>query len=431
MTTINELQIEYLRTSEVKDYKRQLRKPKFKQIEKTIHLIRECGIAQPIVIDKDNHVIIGWHFVEAARQMEIDTIPTVRVNHLSEGQVNLLRIAYERIAEDAEWDKEALKLELEELELLLPELDLTLTGFEVGEIDVILNLNDGSPEEDEIPDDKDVEAKVEPGELWVLGDHLLYCGDALEADSYEALLGSEKAQMVFVDAPYNLKIDGCVGNSGKIKHDEFEMASGEMSKEQFTHFLTVSHTRMAEHCEDGAILFSCMDWRHMEELLSAANTSKLSLKNLCVWAKDNGGMGSLYRSQHELVFVFKRGNKPHINNVELGKNGRYRTNVWSYPGVNGASKERREELKLHPTVKPVEMVADAILDCSKSKGLILDVFGGSGTTLLAAEKTKRHARLIEISPHYCDVTIARWEKMTGKTAYKVDLDAQQTEQKEV
>lgn len=224
--------------------------------------------------------------------------------------------------------------------------------------------------------------------------------------------------MVFTDPPYNVPIDGHVCGKGSIKHREFEMATGEMSQGEFTGFLTQSMKLASAYSDNRSIGFYCMDWRHMGEILEAARFNKFELKNLCVWVKDNGGMGSLYRSRHELVFVFKHGEDKHINNVELGKHGRNRTNVWEYAGVNSMRAGRMEELSMHPTVKPINLVADAIKDCSKRGGIILDPFGGSGTTLIAAEKTGRIARLIELDPHYCDVIIQRWEELTGEKAVR-------------
>ena len=222
--------------------------------------------------------------------------------------------------------------------------------------------------------------------------------------------------MVFIDPPYNVPIDGNVCGSGSIKHREFAMAAGEMSETEFTDFLTTILGHLACHSISGSIHFICMDWRHILELLSAGRKVYAELKNLCVWNKDNGGMGSLYRSKHELVFVFKNGSERHINNVELGRHGRCRTNVWDYVGVNSLHEGRLDELAMHPTVKPVALVADAVLDCSKRDGIVLDCFGGSGTTLIAAEKTGRRGYLMELDPSYVDVTIKRFEKLTGKDA---------------
>jgi DNA modification methylase len=240
----------------------------------------------------------------------------------------------------------------------------------------------------------------------------LICGDSTIGATYQALLGEDRAQLVFTDPPYNVPISGHVGGLGAIQHREFAMASGEMSSAEFTDFLHTVFGHLAAFSADGSIHFQCMDWRHLGEMLAAGKAAYSELKNICVWAKNNGGMGSLYRSQHELVFVFKSGTAPHINNVELGKYGRYRTNVWSYAGVNSFG-EDRSDLHLHPTVKPVAMVADAIRDCSHRKGAVLDAFVGSGTTLIAAEKTGRRGYGIEIDPAYCDVTMRRLRTVCG------------------
>lgn len=419
MSRPNQLKINYMPTGELKDYHRQFRKPGKKQIQKTIAMIEQCGIVTPIVIDGENRIVIGGHIVQAARQMNVDTLPVVNVNHLEEYQIRTLRIAYDRIAEEAEWDKNELRLEFEDLEILMPDIDLTLTGFDIPEIEVILDETPENDPDDEAPEPEAGQATVQAGELWQCGDHLLYCGNALEADSYTTLLGEDTVDLVFTDAPYNVKIDGHVGNSGKIKHREFEMASGEMSQQEFTTFLTTVHQHMADHIKDGGILFSCMDWRHITEITMAASSAGLNMLNLCIWNKDNGGMGSLYRSKHELIFVFKKGKGSHTNNVELGKHGRYRTNVWEYPGVNSFARNRRDDLKLHPTVKPVSMVADAIKDCSKRGHTVLDPFGGSGTTMIAAERSGRKARIIELDPLYCDVIVKRWQSISKSDAVRV------------
>ena len=250
------------------------------------------------------------------------------------------------------------------------------------------------------------------GDLWVLGRHRLHCSDATQAESFERLMGGSLAQMVFVDPPYNVPINGHVGGAGAVKHREFAMAAGEMSEGEFIAFLSATFGHLCRHSCDGAIHFVCMDWRHMFELLSAGRVTYSELKSLCIWNKDNGGMGSLYRSKHELIFVFKHGVARHINNIELGRYGRNRTNVWDYPGMNSLHAERDQALAVHPTVKPLALVADAILDCSNRGGIILDCFGGSGTTLLAAEKTGRRAFVMELDPIYVDATIRRYERVS-------------------
>lgn len=303
---------------------------------------------------------------------------------------------------------------------LYPELDLTITGFEFPEIDLVLDLaSQVQPAEDDVPEPENGPTVSRAGDLWILGNHRLYCGDSRMETSYIALMGDDRAQMAFTDPPYNVKIDGHVCGNGSIRHAEFAMAFGEMTEQQFVMFLLTTFLLMGKFSVKGSMHFICMDWRHTVEIQLAARQSDFALKNICVWVKDNGGMGSLYRSRHEFVFVFKHGDEPHINNIELGKYGRNRTNVWEFPGVNTMRKGRLQELAMHPTVKPVAMVAEAIRDCSRRGGIILDPFGGSGTTLIACEKTGRHARLIEIDPRYVDVTIHRWQNLTGRKAVLV------------
>lgn len=245
---------------------------------------------------------------------------------------------------------------------------------------------------------------------------MIICGDATDPEVYRTLMGEDRAQMVFTDRPYNVPVNGHICGLGKVQHDEFVMASGEMSEQEFTRFLTTVTTNMASFSTDGSIHYICMDWRHIGELLAAGRASYAELKNLVVWNKDNGGMGAFYRSKHELVFVFKKGSAAHLNNFSLGQHGRYRTNVWDYAGVNSLKADRDEELAMHPTVKPVAMVADAIRDCSKRGGIVLDAFSGSGTTIMAAEQTRRRCRAIELDPRYVDVGIRRWQAETGGTA---------------
>jgi DNA modification methylase len=289
--------------------------------------------------------------------------------------------------------------------------DLEVTGFSIPEIDSLIEglvpVEDGDPMDDALPAEGPPVSKV--GDLWELGPHRVICGDALKAETYATLLGEERARMVFTDPPYNVPIDGHVGGSGAIKHREFLMAAGEMSPETFTSFLETAFKHLVAFSCDGAIHFVCMDWRHLDEIRTAGMAAYSELKNLIVWVKDNGGMGTFYRSRHELIFAFKSGTAPHVNSFELGQHGRYRTNVWEYKGVNTLKPDRMEELALHPTVKPVAMIADAIKDVSKRGDLVLDAFGGSGSTLIAAQKIGRRARLIELDPVYVDRIVRRWQ----------------------
>jgi DNA modification methylase len=257
---------------------------------------------------------------------------------------------------------------------------------------------------------------TQAGDLWALGKHRILCGDALDNASYERLLGGEKADFVFTDPPYNVPIEGHVCGKGAIHHREFAMASGEMSAQEFTGFLARVFAHLVAHSKDGSIHDVCMDWRHIVEIMAAGRKAYSELKNLCIWNKNNAGMGSFYRSKHELVFVWKNGAAPHINNFELGQHGRNRSNVWEYPGISTMRAGRLEELAMHPTVKPVALVADAIKDCSRRGAVVLDPFLGSGTSVIAAERTGRRARGIEIDTAYVDVAVRRWQSYAGKFA---------------
>jgi DNA modification methylase len=295
------------------------------------------------------------------------------------------------------------------------------TGFSTTEIDVLFEApatqaETADPDNDIPAIDLGTPPVSRLGDLWLLNKHRLLCGSSLEESSYQLLLGDELAELICADPPYNLGIAGNVSGLGKVQHGEFAMASGEMKVEEFSDFLTKAFELGARFSVDGSIHFQFMDWRHMREMLCAGYRVFSELKALCIWNKGSGGMGSLYRSQHELVFVWKNGRSPHINNVELGKNGRYRTNVWDVRGMNSFHRERDEQLAIHPTIKPVGLIADAIRDCSRVGGLVLDAFGGSGTTILAAERARRRAALIEIDPRYVDVAIRRWETKTGGQA---------------
>jgi DNA modification methylase len=416
----NKLQIEDLPIASLKPYARNPRTHSPKQIEQIGRSIREFGFTNPVLVDADGGVIAGHGRIEAAKSLGIRRVPTIRLDHMTDAQKRAYVIADNRLAETAGWDRELLAHELQYLSSLDLEFDTTLTGFDSPEIDVLiqeLDLDGAGNEADEIPNiDTPAPSVSQLGDLWRLGEHRLLCADATKQDSFSRLLQDAKAQMIFTDPPYNVRIDGNVCGLGAIKHREFQMASGEMTEAEFVEFLRTTLRHMASFSVDGSMHFVCMDWRHCFELISAGRSVYSELKNLCVWNKTNGGMGSLYRSKHELVFVFKNGNGTHINNIELGSHGRYRTNVWDYPGITSMQTGRLDELAMHPTVKPTALVADAILDCSKRGGIVLDCFGGSGTTLVAAEKTGRRGYVIEIDPAYVDVSLRRFEKLTGKKA---------------
>ena len=412
-------QIEQRRPGDLKPYARNARTHSKKQIRQIADSIQRFGFTNPILISDNEEIIAGHGRVEAAKLLGLDAVPTLQLSHLNEAERRAYVLADNKLALNAGWDQEILAIELQALIDL--EFDISITGFSTAEVDLTLDAaQDGDPDqvigpEDEVPLQEGM-AVTRRGEIWKLGRHRLICGDAREAGDYAALMEGKAADLVFTDPPYNVVIDGNVTGLGRTKHREFAMASGEMSKAAFIEFLTQSLGAAAAVCRDGAIAFVCMDWRHMGELLCAGEAVFSELKNLCVWNKTNGGMGTFYRSKHELVFVFKVGTAPHENSFGLGDTGRYRTNVWDYPGVSSMGAARGEALAMHPTVKPVALVADAIRDCSKRGEIVLDAFGGSGSTLIAAERCGRTARLIEFDPLYCDTIVRRYERLTGKRA---------------
>src|SRR5262249_27414478 len=338
-------------------------------------------------------------------------------------QAKAFMIADNRLTETSVWGDMLLAESLKELSLLDLDFNLEATGFDVGEIDLrieglTIHGQGESDPADEVPPIKPAASVSSTGDLWLLGRHRVYCGNSLEAEAYAALMQGERAALAFSDPPYNVKIDGHASGNGAIRHRDFPMASGEMDEAQFTAFLTTACKLLASHSIDGAIHYVCMDWRHIGELLTAGREVYSELKNVCVWAKHNAGMGSFYRSQHELVFVFKHGHAAHRNNIQLGQYGRNRTNVWTYRGTNsfGHGTEEGNLLALHPTVKPVGLVADAIMDCSARGDIILDAFLGSGSTVIAAERTGRRCYGLELDPLYVDVIIRRWQAFTGEKA---------------
>ena len=400
-------------------YARNARTHSKKQVRQIASSIERFGFVNPVLIRDSGEIVAGHGRVEAAKQLGLKTVPTLTLSHLSEAELRAYVLADNKLALTAGWDRHTLALELQGLIDL--EFDVELTGFSLAEIDLVIDeASDANPESRDAPEDEvpvlSGTAVTKPGDIWILGRHRLICGDARDLDVFHQLMGDERADLVFTDPPYNVKIDGNVCGLGGVRHREFAFASGEMSEEQFTRFLQVTLGAMAAVMRDGAIAFVCMDWRHMGELLEAGRTCFSELKNLIVWNKTNGGMGSFYRSKHELIFVFKNGSAPHTNSFGLGETGRPRTNVWDYAGVSSISAARAEELALHPTVKPVAMIADAIRDCSRRGEIVLDGFGGSGSTLIAAEKTGRLARLVEYDSLYCDTILRRWEQATGKRA---------------
>ena len=400
-------------------YSRNARTHSKKQIRQIARSIERFGFVNPVLTSDDGQIVAGHGRVEAAKLLGMATVPTLALSHLSAEERQAYILADNKLAENAGWDRELLAIELQHL--IEMDFDVELTGFEIAEIDFIIEEAQGSDSSASDPRDDFVPEQTGPvitrsGDVWQLGKHRLICGDARDPEVIAALLLDRQADMMFTDPPYNVKIDGHVCGLGRVKHKEFAFASGEMDADQFTAFLTQSLGASARHLRDGAIAFVCMDWRHMRELLDAGEVVFDELKNLVIWNKTNGGMGAFCRSKHELIFVFKKGGAAHTNSFGLGEHGRYRTNVWDYAGISSVGATRDEELKMHPTVKPVAMIADAIKDCSRRADLILDCFAGSGSTLIAAEKTGRHAMLVEYDPTYCDTIVRRWQGHIGKQA---------------
>jgi DNA modification methylase len=413
----NPLEVIYLPPSQLTPDKRNARQHSKRQIEQIIASIRSAErFTNPILADEDHKIIAGHGRLSAAKAMGLEQVPVIVLAGMTEAQKRALRIADNKIALNSGWDLELLKIELEEI--VAEGLDVELTGFSVGEVDVIL-ADAIDPDDDVIPPTP-AEPVSRLGDIWRLGPHLVACGDIRDRELRDRLMGGALADAAFLDAPYNVRIDGHAGGKGKIKHREFAMASGEMSRGGFTNFLTEVHQACADISKPGAVHFSCMDHRHLEEVLVACNQVYDERLNLVVWEKSNAGMGGLYRSQHELVFVYRVKGAAHRNNVELGKHGRNRTNVWQYASVNSFKGSRRHDLALHPTVKPTAMVADAIKDVTKPGEIVIDGFLGSGTTLIACERTGRICRGVEIDPVYVDTIIDRFTTFTGVEAVLVD-----------
>jgi DNA modification methylase len=421
------LKIVYRRIDTLKPDPANPRRHTKKQMRQIADSIETFGFNVPLLVDGELKVIAGHGRLLACQELGWSEVPTISLDHLTRAQTQAFMIADNRLSEIASWDDRLLAEQLKDLSLIGLDFSLEVTGFEVGEIDLRIGALDDQPETatdpaDVVPEVASGPAVSNPGDLWSLGSHRVLCGNVLDIASLRCLMGEQRAAMVFSDPPYNVPIDGHATGLGAIHHRSFAMATGEMSRPRFAVFLTTSLHHLAAFSAGGALLYVCIDWRHLGELLAAGREADARLENLCVWVKDNAGMGSLYRSQHELIFVFKTGRGRHRNNVQLGRFGRSRSNVWHYPGVNSFSRKTEEGnlLALHPTVKPVALVADAILDCTSHGDIVLDGFLGSGTTVIAAERTGRRCYGLELDPGYVDTIIRRWQALTGGAARHAD-----------
>lgn len=415
----NAPKIEMMPVAALRPYAGNARTHSRKQLRQIADSIARFGFTNPVLISDDGEIVAGHGRISAAKELGMTTVPTLKLSHLTADERRAYVLPDNKLALNAGWDTEMLAIEFQAL--IDVEFDLTETGFSLAEIDLTLDLakaaSPAAPDDtaDIIPNLPTVPVS-RIGDLWQLGRHRLLCGDARSPSDIKRLVGAETIDLIFTDPPYNVAIDGNVCGLGTVRHREFAFAAGEMNRHEFTGFLTLTLSNVASVARDGAIAFVCMDWRHMRELLDAGEAAFCELKNLCVWNKTNGGMGSFYRSKHELVFVFKVGTAEHTNSFGLGDTGRYRTNVWDYAGISSLGANRQVALAMHPTVKPTALVADAIRDCSRRGEIVLDVFGGSGTTLIAAECCGRQARLLEYDGAYCDTIVQRWQAYTGKRA---------------
>ena len=393
------------------------------QIAGIARSIETFGFNVPILIDGDGTVIAGHGRLAAAIKLGMSEVPTVMAGHLSAAQRQAYMIADNRLTDLSKWDERLLGEVLRDLSVAELDFDLDAIGFSVGEIDFRIEALDKPSADDSA--DGPIEISGTPitreGDLWFLGRHRLLCGSALDPELWGRLMSGQLASVAFTDPPYNVKVHGHVSGLGKVRHREFAMASGEMDRDEFIEFLETAFRLMAKHSVPASIHFAAIDWKHVPEMITAGEAAFTELKNICVWQKPAGGMGALYRSQHELFFVWKSGSGRHRNNVELGRNGRTRTNIWAHPSAAGfRHSEGGDLLADHPTCKPVALVADAILDVSKRDEIVIDPFMGSGTTIIAAERVGRIAYGIELDPLYVDAAIRRFEKLTGQEALHED-----------
>ena len=411
MNSSMRLMIVYRPPADIRPDPRNARAHSKKQVVEIMTSMEAFSFTNPILVDEANVIIAGHGRLLAAKKLGLEQVPTIALAHLSDAQKRALRLADNNIALNASWDRDLLKIELGELSCLDLDFSVEITGFSTGEIDVALDKGPGDPDDEVVPA-VPLLARTKRGDIWVLGDHRVGCGDSRDLQFLNAVVGAgERADAAFLDLPYNVRINGHASTSGR--HAEFAMASGEMTDTEFENFLERTLGAAAQVSRNGAVHFVCIDWRHLPPLLNVGSRVFGALVNFCVWNKSNAGMGSLYRSKHELVLVYRVGDATHVNTVELGKHGRNRTNVWDYASVNSLQGSRRQDLLLHPTVKPVSMVAEAIKDVTRRGDIVLDTFLGSGTTLVAAERTGRRCRGVEIDAGYVDVAVDRWVNATG------------------
>jgi DNA modification methylase len=411
------LELTYLPLHQLQPTSKKLRKLDPAHVREIAAAITELGFCDPILIGKENVILNGEARLEAAKLHGLDRVPCIQVGHLNEKEQRVLRLAVNRLAEKGDWDLDQLKVEFEEL--IIEEAPIDVSGFTLDEIDQIIIANEAEAIEQGPlePDDRAV-AIARAGDLFELGPHRVVCGDATDPTVLRLLMGGDcAARLILTDEPYNVPIAGHVTGSA---HREFAMASGEMTAEQFLAFNLAWIEATAAYLRDGGVFGTFIDWRGQPTVHVAATKLDLQPLNLIVWVKTNAGMGSLYRSRHELLPLFKKGDAPHVNNVELGKRGRWRSNVWTYPGASSLSSEARRGLQDHPTVKPTAMLEDALIDLTNRGEIVIDPFLGSGSSLVAADKTGRICRGVELDPLYVDVIVRRYQAATANNAVLVE-----------
>ena len=411
------LEIVYVPLGELRSPARNVRKIDPAHVREVAATISALGFCVPILIGKNNLVIDGEVRLEAAKLLGLDRAPCVRIDHLSEDEQRVLRLAVNRLGEKGQWDLEELKIEFEEL--ILADAPIEISGFSLDEIDqIVIGDELEAAEQGPLEPDSGAVAVARLGDLFELGPHRVICGDATDPTALARLTdGDPPARLVLSDVPFNVPITGHVSSGD---HREFAMASGEMTDAEFLIFNAAWIKAASDHLCDGGVFGTFIDWRGLPIVHAAAVRLSLIPLNLIVWAKTNGGMGSLYRSQHELLPLFKMGDAPHVNNIELGKRGRWRSNVWTYPGASSLGSDARRGLKDHPTVKPTAMLEDALLDLTNRGEIVLDPFLGSGSTLIAADRAARVCRGVELDPLYVDVIVRRYEAATGNAAILVE-----------
>ena len=418
------LEVTYLPVTSLKPHPQNPRIHTEKQVGQIAQSIEAFGFNVPILVDDKQNVVAGHGRLLAARKLGWNTVPVIKLNHLNQSQYSAFLIADNRLTENSSWDERLLGEQLKVLSELELDFDLEVMGFEIAEIDVLIDGLETVNEPD--PDDRlpsiETSAVSASGDLWQLGKHRVLCGNSLIPENYDWLMDGAKADLVITDPPYNVAIDGHASGLGKTQHREFAMATGEMSAGEFTDFLRKAMLLCRQSSQPGSLAYYFMDWRHMRQILAAGMDVYDELMNLCVWAKSNGGMGSFYRSAHELIFLFKSGGATHRNNIQLGKFGRYRTNVWNYPSANTFARTGPDGdlLALHPTPKPVALIADAMKDSTARGGLVLDPFLGSGTAVIAAERAGRVCYGLELDPLYVDALIRRWQRRTKREAIHIE-----------